>query len=268
MAKAPKIRTKKSVKSKRVVIGKQTKQIKSIVDQQIKLNAEPKSVQVYVADLIIYNPANALNFGLCQPMSPYGGLNGLAINWGTGPGQRVGNQIKLKSIIIRGLIDSTLYNVTTNVNPQPRYVKIWFLTDKLNPLITPLIDNTFMQLNNGHNGLVGTSIDMITKVNSDRWTIHTSRMFKIGNASNLYGSTVSNNAQSYSNNDFKYTEMFSIDLTRYCVKNLKYNDNSSDPSTRGMWMLCESVNANGTVSLIADANINLSYTLDCEYYDM
>lgn len=241
-----------------------TNTIKRIVKMAIARNVENKTAQVYSIGQDIY-PSNHASFnGSIIPVSPYPAF--LAIAQGTSEGSRIGNKIKIKRVSLKGVVFPKPYNATTNAIPQPQQIIMWLLYDKLNSTIIPTIGNDFLQLGSSSTGLFGELVDTWAPVNSDRWKVLTKRVFKIGYAENLGTGTTPGSAN-FANNDFKLNQTFKIDCTKYLVKNVKYNDNNTAPTTRGLFWVFTTVAANGAVFGSTTVPAELQYSLDCSYED-
>lgn len=178
----------------------------------------------------------------CTPDSLF-----LAIDQGVGQGDRVGNSIRVKSLKMTGVLRTLPYNAITNPNPCPFYVKMFFLTRKDTPTDVFGSLEDLLRFGNsaespGHSGFLQ---NLYRPVNTDNWTIHTTRIFKLGYGS-YTGTSTDPDQQAYSNNDFKLNHFINIDLTKYCTKQIKFNDNTTTPSTRNIVMYPVVYTADGT----------------------
>jgi len=151
---------------------------------------------------------------------------------GTSEGNRIGNTIKLKRWIIKGLIQPKYENSTsaplspTNVG----YVDIYFGKYlKTNAPISTTLTGLYQ---NGATTATPTckSTDMLNPLNRDLYKVYYHKRFKMGLASDSY-SYVNNVAGlpdliHPANNDFKVSQTFGFDACKYILKNksLKYND--------------------------------------------
>lgn len=250
--------------TKKVLKENVAKSVKAIVNSAIARNSEDKSFQVYrpSVPIVSYNHANFNSY--IFPVSPFAGY--CQIDQGTGAGNRIGNKIKLKKVKLGLIIYPLPYNVSTNPTPQPVEIRMWLLYDKENPLIVPSLDASFCQLGNSAQALTSQLNDMVAPVNTDRWRVMMSRTFKVGFA-NFEGSGVSTAQPYFQNNDFKLNIKRTYDITDHLIKNVQYNDNSSDPMTRGLFAVFEAVNADGTTTAATSQMVQMSYTLDCHYED-
>jgi len=245
-----------------------TKKVQSIIHR----NVENKTFQ-YNSDgavpIVNYNNTSWVTYGWGLPLSPYTGI--LDIPIATGQGARIGNSIAVRKLTFKGVIYPAPYNSSTNPTPKPHEVKFWIVHDKLYPSNGPLSTSygTFFQNGSSSSSFSTNLIDMIKTVNQDRFVVHATKTFKVGYA--LYeGNGLSGPDQYYANNDFKFNHKFSFDLTKEMVKNVKYNDASQVPTTRGLFLVAEAVRADGTSSAGAQATVIpvlMEYQLNIVYED-
>lgn len=237
------------------------KRVKTVISHM----AENKS-QFHTANMPLV-PYSASDWALSvTPITPYQFYT--TILQGSGAGQRVGNSIHIKSLKLTGVLRALPYNATTNTDPVPMYVKLLFLTKKDTPteLFPSLAD--VLQFGNDSSGPGSTAElqRMQRPINKDNWIYHTSRVFKLGYA-NYAGTSADINAQTFANNDFKLNHFVNIDLTKYCTKNIKFDDNTSIPSSRNIVMYPLLYTANGS-TIINQTPASFNYSIDIVYEDM
>jgi len=192
------------------------------------------------------------------------------ITQGTGQGNRIGNSIRVKSLKFNANLRCLPYNATTNALPVPCFVKLLFLTRKDTPTnITSSLEDV-LQFGNGSEG-PGNSQNlfrMMRPINTDEWTYHTSRTYKLGFAAYEGVGSAGRGAQMFfANNDFKLNHFVKIDLTKYCTKTIKFDDNSSDPSTRNIVMY-PLVYAADYSDITNQFPVAIDYSIDIVYEDM
>lgn len=262
-------RRKKSYsKRKRAVVRRTAKKTRRIVRKQIFRAAETKSQQEYVFGSTLKPTTDSTfdssNIFACGPRG-----TSLPIVQGTGQGNRIGNSIQAKRLTIRGAIIPQPYNVTTNPLPRPLLVTVYFLYDKTNPLAppTPLTNGDFFQNGNGAATFDTDMLDGVAPVNTDRYHIFKRKSFKVG-FSAYEGSGIQPAQQAYSNNDFKMTQRFSFDITRYHPKRIKFNDNVSTPTTRPVWMMWMANYADGNAIPAAVRPCFIQWIQDFRYTDV
>lgn len=261
---APKARGYKAYKRK---VAK--KAIKRVVRSVISRPAETKSVEYWQLDKPLYAVGN-VNF----PDNVFAlGFNtvGPNLTQGTGPGSRIGNQVTIKKAMLKGVLVPMPYNVTTNPTPKPVQVRMVLIYDREDPNDAFLPGNQLMQAGNGAAALEGRITDMLHPYNTDRYRILMQRTFKLGFAeyAGTTGSTSNQGIfQAYANNDFKLNHQVKLDFTKYLPKKVKWNDNTSTPTTRGVYALFHLANADGSTldqSIIA---AEWSFGITIEYQDM
>lgn len=253
---------KRVVKTKKMTYKKVS--LNKIIDKRIAVKTENKSVQYWNTGFGVVPSVNAGWASSQIPMTPYPGY--LVINQGVGAGGRVGNQILIKKLTFSGNLYQLPYNGTSNPTPFPFHVKFWFYYDKTDPNIIPAPQTDFLQNGSSSRGMFNDLVDLWAPVNTDKYRVLLTKQFKIGYAQNTgTGSVV---GQAYgANNDYKYNHHFNIDLTKYIVKNVKFNDNTAQPSARGLFLLTTVVQANGTPYSASVIPCQMQYVLNCEYED-
>jgi len=178
----------------------------------------------------------------CTPFTAF-----LSIPQGTGQSERVGNTIRVKKLKFSGVLRPYPYNAATNPTPAPLIVKMLWMTRKSNPMEIYTNVSDLLQYGTTSEG-PGTALQNLHRpINLDEWTVHTQRIYKVGYAA-YAGIGNDTNAQFFENNDYKLNQFVNVDLTKYCVKNIKFDDNSVTPSTRIICMYAMVYRANSTAA--------------------
>jgi len=241
------------------------KSVTRIVKKVMARAIENKIQNYYVDSMNIYGSNHASFNSSCFMCSPYS--LGIQINQGVGQGNRIGNSVTTKSLILKGIISPQVYSSITNNLPVPIFVRLWFYYSKNTPTTLTPPDQTFIQLGGASAALSGTLTDTLSKVNTDNWGFLMQKTFKIGFA-DYSGSGTSAPWQSYTNNDFKMVAPFSINLTKHCLKRVKFNDNSSFPTVRGIICCPQVMRANNQALIPSDQIVaRMSYSLEYSYED-
>jgi len=242
--------------------------IKTYVKSEISRTIENKSRQFFQNTYALLYSSNsaALLDGSIIPLTPFAGV--LQIDQGVGSGGRVGNQVKVKKLMFKGTIIPGQYDAILNTLPQPLQIKLWLFYDKRDPTLkpTPSAQNNFFQFNDSNVGFSNTLADLWKPVNTDIYRILGTKVFKLGNAINTSAGSQTV-VSGWSNNDFQYNCNFSIDCTDMIVKNIKFNDNNSNPTTRGLFALFECVYANGGSIGSGQRVASIQYMIDMIYED-
>lgn len=198
----------------------------------------------------------------CTPFTSY-----LSIPQGTGASERIGNQIRIKKLSLKGVIIPSAYNATTNPNPRPQFVKLFFLTRKDSPMeIYSTLTDVF-QYGTTSEGFGTALYNLMRPINTDEWMCHLTKTFKVGYASSTGTGGVAG-SEYYANNEFKITNFVNVDLTKYCPKIFKFDDNTVNPSSRNIILYPVVYTADGSVYGGGEVPATFQYNLQVEYYDM
>lgn len=251
----------KAAVKKAVAVARKQPLVK-LIKKVIRRQAETKMANFQ--DGFEISPAN-IGVNNIQPLTPYA-LVGLSIGQGTGQGDRIGNRITVKSLVMRFIIFPLEYDILTNPNPTPQIVRIWFFSQKQSNVLLAANPPRFIQNGDTAASLTGTLIDMNRVINQDEYTYLAHRTYKIGYSN--YGGTGTNvAAQSFTNNDYKLNIIGSINLTKLCPKIIKYDDTDNTPNSRLVMMLVQTVNADGSSTGSTDFKIGYNYDLTLKYND-
>jgi len=189
------------------------------------------------------------------------------INQGVGQGERVGNTIKTRKLLLKYVLYPMPYQATINDQNVPQEVIIWIGYLKNNRLKTPDVGdyNQFFQNGNGTTAPFSNLWDVTLPVNLDLFHICKTIRHKVGNAivSDFNGIK---QYSYYANNDFKLNCSRTIDCTGYINKTLKFDDQNTTPDT-GLYMWMTAVNADGTLGNVNVASVGMFYTLRYDYED-
>lgn len=227
---------------------------------------ETKNAETYNLGLNIYSSGNALfpsgNQIVLGPNS-----SSMQIPQGVQNGYRIGNKITTKRLIFKGTLHSLPYEVSTNPQPVPQQVRMLVYYDRQDNNVVPNPTSDMFQNNNVNAGFVNQLSDLWRPYNTDKYRILAQRTFKVGFADN----TGTGNTAAYqylANNDFKLNCNFSIDLTKYYPKTVKFDENSLQPTTRGLFVLFYACAASGTVTPSNIIPCAVEYMFRYTYTDM
>lgn len=191
------------------------------------------------------------------------------IGQGTGQGDRVGNRISPNRFVFTGYMNYNANNVgVAQTNCLPMYVKMFIFRMK-NTLSATQPDMTkFFQYGSASQAPTGYIQDIKNKVNTDDITLYATRTFKLGNSALVSTGVV---ASADTNNDFKQTQAFKVDLTRY-VKKVIYDDTTAVIKNHQMFCAflfgrndCLALTKNALNDLITP--IQISYDIQVSYKD-
>lgn len=242
-------------------------------------NVETKSIQFYQDNIPVSDYPTGAYLGTASTMfvgvlTPDSFLTPIAL--GTSSSQRIGNKITLSKVTLRGMITPRTYQSTNteespyNNAPEPFLFKMWIGYQKATAYNEP--DSGFagfFQEGGTSATPTGTLMDTFRKINTDKYTIVATRTFKVGPQSIItsQNTPVNANNQNYANNDFKFCQRFSFDVTKHCVKTVKYNDTNNQPNTRGLFWWVEAINTTGTNFVAGRFPAEMNYEVDIQYKD-
>lgn len=240
--------------------------LKRMVMKMIGRTEEVKTVQSGTSVQQLYSALNAnLPLNVIQ-VGP--NATTLPIVQGVAQDGRIGNKIRTKRLVFKGVLNPDPQLATSNDNPRPVLVRMIMYYDRGTPTTVPTTAGTTMFQNGSSTaGFTGNMTDMIRDYNTDKYRILKKKTFKLGYSQYAGTATSVVNQgvnQAYSNNDFKLACPFSMDLTSCYPKVVQFNDNNADPRTRGLYCLWYYVAADGSTLgapyIAAQVSYNVSYT--------
>jgi len=244
--------------------------LKKMIRREISRNIENKTAQMYDYEASLSSTPSASWFS--DNIFPLGPRNTFSfqIPQGVGQSSRVGNRIKTRKLMLKGSLFLDQYDAISNPNPRPLQAKCWIFYDKSAPTVVPNPKTDFFQLGGSTKPFAGDLTDMWSPVNTDKYRVLTTRTFKLGNASYQAGGgagTTTVNNQNYTNNDFKLNCNFRINLTKYYPKDVRFVDNNTDPTTRGLYMMWAFASATGDILIQDRFMATMQYMQDYVYED-
>lgn len=206
--------------------------------------------------------------GNYQVVTPSNSTSGYNITQGVNNAQRIGNRVKTKSLIVNYTIAPNGYNATSNPNPQPQIVIIYFVKSKINPagdLTFSQVLTQFFENGPTMTGLSGYLMDLNRKICPDTFTYLTHRVHKIGYGQNSATGAMPNYANQ-ANNDFKLFVNGKVNLTKYCPKTIRWDDNNL---VNNDWIYCihQTLNVFDAPALTTIYPVSINYDTYFSYYD-
>jgi len=207
---------------------------------------------------------------LC-PNSLTGGI--YTITQGVGQQQRVSNSISVRKAYLRGVLLPAQYNAISNPTPTPTDVKMWIFSLKRNVLqqscadVYNTLNATFFANGNTSIGLLGNLYDTITPNNKEVVNLHYTRTFKIAYASYAGMTGGSSATDAKTNNDYKYHQKMTLDITRWLPKKMFFNDTDSGTTSKQVYCVFEPIYANGAAHTAATSSCGFIGGIDLHYED-
>lgn len=228
--------------------------------------AEKKQVDETLSQT--YFGSAATNSQLAIAMLP--NASTLSISQGTAVNNRVGNRVRIKKVTFRGSIVPAVYDAAFNQIPQPQHVKMYFLSYKGDPngTVAPLTP-PFYRSGATTSAMNGALTDPYKQLDHESLVVYKEVLFKIGPAANG-GTGAIATSQFYTNNDFKECQEFSFDVTKWCPKEIVFDDTTLAPTSRQLTCVVESTNAiSGTaMGTTSSLVVGITYQIHIEYTDV
>lgn len=250
----------KKVPRKRTVIRKAirkenkrifNKKVKSVITSMAeKLEVRYGYSKTGIAGISYYNSTGTwgLDDGLFV-ISPY--QNRLSIVQGDAQNSRQGNRIRTKSAWLNGILTTQPYHVTYNPNPQPMDVLVYIYKVKGGGDTVQSTLAGFYQNNASTTAPQTNQYDTLLPINTDTYTLCWRRLFKLGPAENAATGNDATN-QRWSNNDYKRTCRFRVNLTKFYDKVFKYDDNSGSPTNNILYMAVLPINTDNSTPAVGN----------------
>lgn len=196
----------------------------------------------------------------------------LIVAQGTGDGNREGNRITTKRVMLKGVMWPNPYNATTNAINAPIEVCLWIF--RLKPGYTDtyvsvqsVLANSMFKVGGSYSGLTNTMTDLTLPINTDTIILKKRRVFKLGNSSQQ-ATVGSNNSNLYANNDFKLNQKFRMDITKYVNKKVSFKDTDNNPTSRTTWAAVSFVYSDNSTPLSGVIPASFNYFVEYQYEDL
>jgi len=238
--------------------------VKKYVNRIVHVDQENKSLN-FQAQTTFGNVLQSTNMNM-YPILPYTGYG--TCPQGITQGGRIGNEIKIRKIMLRYVIYPTGYSATTNPFPRPMEIDMFLGYTKQQPGTLPgTVDIGYLfQAGSSSFGPSGNLGDLVSTPNKDYWTIAKRWQHKVGFSD--YAGTGGAAAIQYSaNNDFKMNVVRRLDITKHCIKTLKFNDGNNTHQGRNLFFFYQAVSANGDTITSSVFPTTMQYWIDITYED-
>jgi hypothetical protein len=237
--------------------------VKKYVKRTIHKNIENKKVQ-YVVNKNFGSVVASADMNIF-PMMPLTGS--MIIEQNITQSGRVGNSINVRKCTLAYTLFPKPYDATTNAIPVPLEVQFFLGHVKRYKGTLPTASDMgyLFQSGSSSSAPAGVLADLIAPINTDHWRIFKTWRHKLGYA-NYTGTGNQATFQSMNNNDFKLNYTRKMDITKYCPKTVKFDDNLNTSNSNGLYLFYQCVSAVGSTlnAVTLPANINFEVNLDYE----
>jgi len=189
------------------------------------------------------------------------------VSQGAGQGQRIGNVIRPKKVILKYYLFPLPYDIETNPTPMPQVVRIWVGNIRSDLSVKPDYSYFAKLYQSGNSAYPpsNTIDDMMAPINQDLFVERATRVHKVGHSilDPANGNVQMN--QYFSNNDSTMGTFGVIDCTKFFRTKLHFDDATNTPDSNVfMWM--EAVNCDNSQSL-SGPTVKLVYNIEFVYED-
>lgn len=242
--------------------------VKRAIHSQIENKGQAQSVAKTMSN--ISNLANFQTGNMFQ-LTPSVATNYLyTIQQGQGAGNRIANQIKLRKAIFKFIMYPQGYNLTSNPVPKPIDVIMYIVSGKRSVVcntcadLATILNTNCYKLGSSSSAMLGNLYDVVSYINSDVLQLHYKRIFKLG-ASN--GQLQTGALASQSNNDYKYNQQATINVTKYLPKTLTFDDTNNSSTSKQVFAIFCPVWADGTGMASTVFPCSIFASIDVTYED-
>lgn len=218
--------------------SKVSKKVKSYVKRAIHRNIENKEIISYTSNQTCKTWGSGIN-GFSLPLLQ-------TIVQGTADQNRIGNQIRVVSGIIKGQVNLKPYDGSTNPYPMPVWVKMYIFRDlsQTQQQSTFNLGGNCFKGNGTYLPFQGNCLDLDLPVNDTQLRLLASKTFRLGSTAPSVTSPVSSG--SYFDNS-PMAHKFYFNWGKYVKKVLKYSDsNNNYPNNANLYLVWQPVYADGT----------------------
>lgn len=249
------------------------KMVKKVASRVVRRSQEVKSNNYTLTmSAGTLQPTTPSLVGNLLVVSPTQSTYGWTIAQGVQDNQRIGNQISIRKLIHRYVINLTGYNATTNTQPRPVYVRLYYFKSKWQQNQDLALGNVcgananFFQNQATDYGFTGSLFDLTRKMQSENYTYLTHRTYKLGTAIQQNGGTTTTANYVATNNDFKLSVIAKVNLARFYKSKYTFND-ANQVMTPWCFCLVQVLDAGNTVLGTTQSLIQMNSTMECEYTD-
>lgn len=252
-------RARKYIKRKPKPKSSLVKMIKKVIQKTAETKMISQEMTIAFGN---YSQSSVLNVRTLSPSSAY-----MPIIVGSSSDERCGNKITTKRVMLRYVLHPLPYNATTNTANCPQDVIMWIGRVKKGVASPTATDFTnFFQFGAASVPPTGDLADVNAIINKDYFTVEKKMVHKIAYA-DFSGTSINVAAHSYTNNDYKYNAIRSVDVTKCFAKNYVFNDADNDPQNSRTYIWFEAIRADGLTGISTNLPVMFRGTLDYTYTD-
>lgn len=238
--------------------------VKRYVKAQIHKNIENK--KIFIQQGSAFGSINNNTSMYMFPMLPQSGI--WSIPLGVTQGNRIGNKIKIRRVMLRYTINPLAYDAVTNPTCMPCEVDMFLGNVKRYRGELPTSTDIGSLFDGGSTSYapVASLIDLTSPINTDYWDIKKRWRHKVGN-SDVTGSGAQAGAQFFANNDFKLNVVRTLNITKHCPKTVTFNDSVQNQQGPNLYFFYQAIFSNNNVMNAAQTPLRINYNVEVQYED-
>lgn len=200
------------------------------------------------------------------PILPYVGYSSLS--QGILSNNRIGNEVKIRKVMLKYVLRPNPYDVTTNPVPIPQVIDLYLGYVKQTPGFLPSATDMTYLLQDGSTSRAptGNLNDLIYDINTDFWKVSKRWQHKIGYSA-MTGTGGNAGNQYFQNNDFKFNVIKRMNITKYVSKTLKFTDSVASVQGKNLFFFYQAVRADGLATAATTTPIHIDFWIDVTYED-
>lgn len=238
--------------------------VKAYVKKAIHVDEENKMINTNASD-DFGSITNSSTMNM-YPILPYVGYS--TLSQGVLSNNRIGNEVKIRKVMLKYVLRPNPYNAITNAVPVPQIIDMYLGNVRQTPGFLPsATDITYLyQLGNTSTAPAGNLNDLIYDINKDFWNVKKRWHHKIG-YSGATGIGANAGNQYFANNDFKFNVVKRLDITKLVTKTMKFTDAVASLQGPNLFFFYQTVRADGQALASTDLPIHIDFWIDVTYED-
>lgn len=195
----------------------------------------------------------------------YAGVNPttLPVAQGTGAGDRIGDKIRIKKVLLKAVLFPNVQAATVNFPQLLQETRIMVGRNKLSPQLGIPIPNLF-KVGDTDTAPVGNLTDLLLPYNPDAMHVYKQKTFKVGQSQ---WATPNINAM-ISDNDFKCNCKFVWDITKASPKIIDFTLSTAASQTSPIpYVMGFTVSADGSNDAYKSQAVSMQYVIEVFFTD-
>lgn len=238
--------------------------VKAYVKKAIHVDEENKMINTNASD-DFGSITNSSTMNM-YPILPYVGYS--TLSQGVLSNNRIGNEVKIRKVMLKYVLRPNPYDVTTNTVPIPQVVDMYLGYVKQSPGFLPSATDLTYLFQNGSSSTApaGNLNDLIYDINKDFWNVKKRWQHKIGYSA-MTGTGGNAGNQYFQNNDFKFNVVKKLNITKHVTKTMKFTDAVASLQGTNLFFFYQTLRADGLATGATQTPVHIDFWIDVTYED-